>query len=96
MSQRCVPPMEAFAESVIACSALPWAKLELFTIAPALPTPVPARVTVRPERLMELATAEPERSSVAPAAIVTGWSAAPKAASALMRSVPALMKVAPV
>ena len=71
-------------------------KLELLTIAPALPTPVPAMVTVRPARLMLLATTDPERSRVPPAATVTAVAAAPRAPSLLMRSVPPLMKVAPV
>ena len=95
-SQRCVPPMEALPDKVTACRALVWAKFELLTIAPRLPTPVPAMVTVRPERLMLLATAEPERSKVAPAAIATAVPAAPSAASLLMRSVPPSTRVAPV
>ena len=94
--QPCVPPMEASAESAKAWMAFVCVKLELLTMAPALPTPDPAMVTVRPKRLMLLATTDPERSRVAPAATVTACIGAPRAASPLMRSVPALTKVAPV
>ena len=88
--------MEASAESVTACRALVWGKFELLMIAPALPTPAPAIVTVRPESEMLLATAEPVRSSVAPAATATDSPEAPRELSPLMRTVPPLILVAPV
>ena len=94
--QPCEPPMEASADSARAWMALFCVKLELLTMAPALPTPVPAMVTVRPKRLMLLATTDPERSRVAPSATVTACIGAPRAPSLLMRSVPPLMRVAPV